>query len=152
MEPATLSLITDVIDPLKQEEFLCFGDDNIEEEENEDDGMEDEYDNMEDEDDAMEDEEDEISDDDSLDDEENEGSVSDEKQLKMMKLKQEMQVMLGIPGEEDIDIDSVPEKDLKALDKNIGSMMKSYFQLKDNKKKKLKLAKDETELLHFRIR
>ena len=47
-------------------------------------------------------------------------------------------------------MDDVPQKELNDIDKKLGALFQLYMKKKGKKNKKL--APDETELMHFRIR
>jgi len=156
MTASALAIITDVLNPEKQDEIIIKegeeehqqgeGED-LQEEEEEDDASDEEDDegNNEAEEESDEEEEDvEESEDESEDDDvtENEENIF-EIQKKM----------LGVLGDVDteVDMDSVPDSEFRSIDKKLGALLGQYLGTQKKKNKK-GLAEDEIAMMHFRTR
>ncbi|KAB7507395.1 Myb-binding protein 1A [Armadillidium nasatum] len=151
IKPSVLSLLTDVINPEKDEPIL-------EGKTNEDSMNQSsvDYEDLDDPDTSMEVDTEEMSEseeelDESEGDEDEEKDDDDEDKIGMINLKKEMQEVVGLPLES-VELDSVPEEELENLDKKLGSLINKYVALSNKRKKKIKFSKDETALMCFRTR
>ncbi|KAL7640385.1 UNVERIFIED_CONTAM: hypothetical protein RMT77_008658 [Armadillidium vulgare] len=151
IKPSVLSLLTDVINPEKDEPIL-------EGKTNEDDMNQSsvDYEDLDDPDTSMEVDTEEVSESEEEELDESEGDEDEEKgddedKIGMINLKKEMQQVVGLPMES-VELDSVPEEELENLDKKLGSLISKYVTLSNKRKKKIKFSKDETALMCFRTR
>ena len=92
-------------------------------------------------------------DDDDADADADDAEIGDAEDSNIFEMKKKMFSLVGMTEDDgDVDMDSVPEDKLAELDSQLGALMGEFIKRKNKNRSKKKLAKDETQLMHFRTR